>query len=94
MKLYSSSPSNQKALHDKILVIESALKAIFASSPEAANVALAMADNFEAPPHPEGLEDRVTVIAADLRRLARAGTEDVQERLKFSVFDGGLSEDP
>lgn len=83
-----------KALQDKVLVIESALKAIFAMTPEAASLALRMADGFEEPPHPEGLEDRLRAIAEDLRRLAQADTEDAQEGIKLSVIEGGRSEDP
>lgn len=79
------------AVHDRLVVIEAALKSLFAANPDAADVALAISKSIEAPPHPEGLEDRIASIATRLRDLAQAGTEDAQERVKLSVVEGGLS---
>lgn len=79
------------AVNDRLLVIEAALKSLFAANSDAVDVALSIAKSIEEPPHPEGLEDRIVSIVARLRDLAQAGTEDAQERIKLSVIKGGLS---
>lgn len=80
-----------KETNDTLRVIESALKAIFAVSPDARDTALSIADSFEAPPIPDALEERISAIAAGLRKLALASAEEASAVVKFSVIDGGLS---